>query len=80
MNRRPKTKKYLRKKKLYDEKKLNYTLRCGLIRKNTNFRGYPITLNYPISKIENSEIYENFLLLQFLVVYETHNLKTEKIT
>ena len=33
-----------------------------------------------IPKIENSEISESFLLLQFLVVYETQNLKTEKVT
>ena len=32
----------------------------------------------PILKIENSEISESFLLLQFLEVYETQNLKTEK--
>ena len=32
----------------------------------------------PIHKIKNSEISENFLLLQFLAVYETQNLKTEK--
>ena len=31
----------------------------------------------PIPKIENSEISETFLLLKFLVVYETQNLKTD---
>ena len=32
---------------------------------------------YPIPKIENSEISESFLLLIFLVVYETQNLKSD---
>ena len=31
----------------------------------------------PIPKIENSEIWESFLLLKFLLVYETQNLKTD---
>ena len=33
-----------------------------------------------VTKIENWEISENFLLLLILVIYETQNLKTEKMT
>ena len=31
----------------------------------------------PYTQIENSKISESFLLLRFLVVYETQNLKTD---
>ena len=34
----------------------------------------------PIPKIENSENLESFLLLQFLVVCKTQNLKIKKMT
>ena len=34
----------------------------------------------PIPKIESSEILESLLLFKCLVVYETQNLKTEKMT
>ena len=34
----------------------------------------------PYTQIENPEIFESFILLQVLVLYETQNLKTEKVT
>ena len=61
------------KKEKIAKKKETVTLRCGLIRKNTNFQGF----RFPIPKIENSEISESFLLFNFLVAYETQNLKTD---
>ena len=49
-------------------------------KKKKQFPRFPSFRFCPIPKIENSEISESFLLLQFLVVYETQNLKTEKMT
>ena len=34
----------------------------------------------PYTQIENPGIFESFILLQVLVLYETQNLKTEKVT
>ena len=42
-----------------------------------NFPRFPSFRFCPIPKLENSEILESFLLLKFLVVYETQNLKTD---
>ena len=56
------------------QKKKTLTLWSVLRRKNGNFRGFRVfdfTL-YPKSKIS-----ESFILLIFLVVYETQNLKTD---
>ena len=42
-----------------------------------NFPRFPRFRFCPIPKFENSEILESLLLLKFLVVYETQNLKTD---
>ena len=46
-------------------------------KKKCQFPRFPSFRFCPIPKIENSEILESFLLLKFLVVYETQNLKTD---
>ena len=46
-------------------------------KKKCQFPIYPSYRFCPIPKIENSEISESFLLLKFLVLYETQNLKTD---
>ena len=46
-------------------------------KKKWQFPRFPSFRFYPIPKIENSKISESFLLLIFLVVYETQNLKTD---
>ena len=53
------------------------TLRCGSVRKNNQFPRFPSFQFCPIPKIENSEISESFILLKFLVVYETQNRKND---
>ena len=42
-----------------------------------HFPRFPSFRFCPIPKLENSEILESFLLLKFLVVHETQNLKTD---
>ena len=54
------------------------TLGATLIRKKCQFPRFPSFQFCPISKIKNLEISESFLLLHFLAVYETQNLKTKK--
>ena len=57
------------------KKKETITLRCGLIKKK--IPRFPSFQFCPIPKIENSEISESFILLKFLVVYETQNRKND---
>ena len=52
-------------------------MRCGLIRKKHQFPRFPSFRFCPIPKIENAEIPENFILLKFLVAYETQNQKND---
>ena len=52
-------------------------MRCGLIRKKKQFLRFPSFRFCPIPKIVNSEISESFILLKFLVVYETQNRKND---
>ena len=52
-------------------------MRCSLIRKKDQFPRFPNFRFCPLSKIENLEILESFVLLKFLVVYETQNLKND---
>ena len=65
------------KTKKKPEKKETITLRCSLIRKKDQFPRFPNFRFCPLSKIENLEILESFVLLKFLVVYETQNLKND---
>ena len=58
-------------------KKKTLTFSRGLRRGKCQFPRFPSFPFCPIPKIENSEISESFILLKFLVVYETQNLKTE---
>ena len=58
-------------------KKKMLTFSCGLRREKCQFPRFPSFPFCSIPKIENSEISENFLLLKYLVVYETQNLKTD---
>ena len=58
-------------------KKKTLTFSCRLRREKCQFPRFPSFRFCPIPKIENSEISESFLLLKFLVVYETQNLKTD---
>ena len=46
-------------------------------KKKYHFPRFPSFRFCPIPKIENSEILESFLLLKFLLEYETQNLKTD---
>ena len=48
-----------------------------LIKRNTNFWDFRVFDFALLPKTENSEIWESFLLLTFLVVYEIQNLKTD---
>ena len=48
-----------------DFKQKIVTLRLGLIRKNENFGSFPSFRFCPTPKIENPEVSESFLLLQF---------------
>ena len=58
-------------------KKKTLTFSCGLRREKCQFPRFPSFRFCPIPKIENSEILESFLLLKFLLEYETQNLKTD---
>ena len=58
-------------------KKKALTFSCGLRREKCQFPRFPSFPFCSIPKIENSEISESFLLLKYLVVYETQNLKTD---
>ena len=46
-------------------------------KKKYQFSRFPSFQFCPIPKIKNSEISESFLLLKFLVLNETQNLKTD---
>ena len=46
-------------------------------KKKCSFPRFPSFRFFPIPIFENSEISESFLLLKFLVVWETQNLKAE---
>ena len=58
-------------------KKKTLTFSCGLCREKCQFPRIPSVRFCLIPKIENSEISESFLLLRFLVVYGTQNLKID---
>ena len=58
-------------------KKKNVNFIMWFEKKKCKFPRFPSFRLCLIPKIENSEILESFLLLKFLVVYETQNLKTD---
>ena len=53
------------------------TLRCGSIRKKKQFPRFSSFRFCPIPKIKKLEISESFILLKFLVVYESQNRKND---
>ena len=59
------------------QKKKNVKYIMCFEKKKCQFPRFSSFRFYPIPKIENSEILETLLLLIFLVVYETPNLKTD---
>ena len=59
------------------KKKETITLQCGFIRKKYQFPRFQSFWFCSILKIENCEISENFILLKFLVVYETQSRKND---
>ena len=59
------------------KKKETITLQWGFIRKKYQFPRFQSFWFCSILKIENCEISENFILLKFLVVYETQSRKND---